>query len=542
MIYVVDFGSQTAHLIERRIKKLGATTKIIAPDEVLNNIKKEKPKGVILSGGPSSVYVKNAPVIDPLAFSLNIPVLGICYGLQIMAKELGGRVVSGKKEYGPTILKLRDESLKMKNKKNFSSIISHLSSRFTVWMSHGDEVLELPKGFKVLGSTENVKNAFVANFKKKIFGVQFHPEVEHTEFGLQILKNFLDFCDLGLRSENKEKFKVQSSKFKVNDSKKQTRVEEIRENIKKIVGDSYVIGAVSGGVDSTVAGILCADAIGKKFIPIYVENGLMRERTREHVQKIFKKHHVRPIVVNAVGETLKLLKGVSNSEKKRKIIGNLYIKLFEKEMKNLKKSAKNINFLMQGTIYSDVIESQGTRHASKIKSHHNVGGLPKKMKLKLLEPLRNFYKDEVREIGRNLGLADEFVNKQPFPGLHFLPGPGYAVRIRGEVTAKKLKKIKKADRIVLEELEKENLLSKVFQSFPVLTGASSTAVKGDGRFFGDVIALRVVESRDIMTSDWARLPYNVLQKISSRIVNEVDGVSRVVYDITTKPPATMEWE
>jgi len=540
MIVIVDFGSQTAHLIERRIKKLGVSTKIVHPEEILHEVQKphfakaSRGKGIILSGGPSSVYVKNAPTVDPKIFSLNIPILGICYGLQIMAKELGGKVVSGKKEYGPTSLEIGNWKLE---------ITKNLPNKFLVWMSHGDEVLTLPQGFEVLGSTESVKNAFIANFKKKIFGVQFHPEVEHTEFGLQILKNFIALCS-GFSPRRSPLSHLRGDRNGLLGGEK---VEELKENIKNIVGVDYVIGAVSGGVDSTVAGLLCADAIEEKFIPIYVENGLMREGTRKHVLKIFKKHHVRPIVVNAVGETLKLLKGVSDSEKKRKIIGNLYIKLFEKEMKKLKKSGKNINFLMQGTIYSDVIESgaprhpdeqkdQGTKHSSKIKSHHNVGGLPKNMKLKLLEPLRSFYKDEVREIGKMLGLPDEFIYKQPFPG------PGYCVRIRGEVTAKKLEKIKKADKIVLEELEKEDLLSKVFQSFPVLTGASSTAVKGDGRFFGDVIALRVVESKDIMTSDWARLPYNVLQKISSRIVNEVDGVSRVVYDITTKPPATMEWE
>ncbi|MDZ4228116.1 MAG: glutamine-hydrolyzing GMP synthase, partial [Candidatus Levybacteria bacterium] len=286
----------------------------------------------------------------------------------------------------------------------------------------------------------------------------------------------------------------------------------------------------------TVAAALTAKAIGKRFIPIYVDNGLMRKGTREYVQKIFKQIGIKPIVINVVGEMLKRLKKITNSEQKRKIIGNFYIEIFEHEMKKLLAKKLPVKFLLQGTIYSDVIESQGTKHSAKIKSHHNVGGLPQKMKLKLLEPMRNFYKDEVKEIGEKLGLPKEFINKQPFPG------PGYAVRIRGEVTKERLRMEKKADEIVLSELEKANLLSKVFLSFPVLTNAFSTAVKGDGRHFGEVVALRVVDSKDIMTSNWSRIPYGILQKISSRIVNEIPGVSRVVYDITTKPPATMEWE
>lgn len=281
---------------------------------------------------------------------------------------------------------------------------------------------------------------------------------------------------------------------------------------------------------------MTAEAIGEKFIPIYVDNGLMRKGTTEHVQRIFANHHLKPIIIKAEKEMLKKLKGVISPEKKRKIIGNFYIALFEREMQELIKQGKDVRFLLQGTIYSDVIESKGSKYASKIKSHHNVGGLPKKMKLRLLEPLRHLYKDEVRLLGKRLGLPEEFVQKQPFPG------PGYAVRIRGEVTAKRLVQEKQADAIVLEELEKADLLTKVFLSFPVMTGSFSTAVKGDGRFFGEVIALRVIESKDIMTSTWAHVPYEVLQKISSRIVNEVPGVSRVVYDITTKPPATMEWE
>lgn len=507
MIYIVDFGSQVTHLISRRFKELGTEVKIIDFENAIEVIKKEKPTGIILSGGPSSVYGKDAPRVDKKIYDFNIPILGICYGLQLTAKLLGGKVILGKKEYGPAKIEI------FKN----INLTKSLPKNYTVWMSHGDEVVSLPKGFEILGSTKDVKMAFVADLKRKIYGVQFHPEVDHTEYGKDILKNFATIC----KTKTKEHV---------------IDVKKIEDEIKSLAKDKYVIGAVSGGVDSTVAAVLTAKAIGKKFIPIFVDNGLMREGTKEYVEKIFKHIGINVDVVDAKKETLVKLKGVTDPERKRKIIGNLYIKLFEKEMKNLVKSGKDVRFLMQGTIYSDVIESKGSKNAANIKSHHNVGGLPKNMRLGLIEPVRNFYKDEVREIGKRLGLPDEFVQKQPFPG------PGYAVRIRGEVTKERLVKQRIADKIVLEELENANVLQNVFQSFPVLTGAESTAVKGDGRNFGEVIALRIIESKDIMTSTWAKLPYELLQRISSRIVNEVPDVSRVVYDITTKPPATMEWE
>jgi len=511
MIIIVDFGSQTTHLIARRLRELGVGIKIVHPENALKEINQTKVNGIILSGGPASVYEKNAPAVNKKVFLLNIPILGICYGLQLITHLLKGKVVSGKKEYGPTKIKIQNPK---------SKITEGLQEKFTVWMSHGDEVIKLPKGFDVIGSSDGVPFAFIENKDKKIYGLQFHPEVEHTEFGSQILRNFVRVCG--------NKIKNQKSKIKI---------EELEDNIRKIVGKkNYVIGAVSGGVDSTVAAALTAKAIGKRFIPIYVDNGLMREGTRKHVIKIFKKIGIKPVVVNAVGETLSRLRKITDSEKKRKIIGNLYIEIFEREMKKLLAKKMVVKYLLQGTIYSDVIESQGTKHSAKIKSHHNVGGLPKRMKLKLLEPMRNFYKDEVREIGRKLGIPSEFINRQPFPG------PGYAVRIRGEVTKKRLEMEKKADEIVLFELEKAGILPCVFLSFPVMTNAFSTAVKGDGRQFGEVVALRVIDSKDVMTSNWTRLPYEILQKISSRIVNEIPGVSRVVYDITTKPPATMEWE
>ena len=511
MILVVDFGSQTAHLIRRRVREIGAESKIISPENVLEEIRKigiKNVRGIIFSGGPSSVYSKNAPTISPDIFNLDIPILGICYGLQLSAKLLGGKVISGKKEYGPAQLKISNSK---------SQIIKSIPKKLTVWMSHGDEVIKLPEGLEVLGSSEHVPFALVENKKKKIFGVQFHPEVEHTEYGIEIIRNFLNICFVDFQKENIDE-------------------KELIKDIREKVGKYSVIGAVSGGVDSTVASVLTAKAIGKNFHPVYVDNGLMREGTKEHLNKIFKHIGIKLAVLKVEKEMLKRLNGVSNSEKKRKLIGNFYIELFEEEMKRLIRKGINIKFLLQGTIYSDVIESQGTKHSDKIKSHHNVGGLPKKMKLKLLEPLRQYYKDEVREIVQKLKLPESFVDMQPFPG------PGFAARIRGEVTKKRLENEKKADRIVIEELKKSNLLSKVFISFPVMTNAFSTAVKGDGRVFGEVVALRIIESKDVMTSTWTKIPYGVLQKISSRIVNEVPGISRVVYDITTKPPATMEWE
>ena len=508
MILLVDFGSQTAHLIARRLRFLGAKVSIVTPEEALDVITEKKPEGIVFSGGPQSVYADGAPTIDLKIFDLGTPLLAICYGFQLVSFLLGGEVVGGKKEYGPA-------ECQMSNVK--SQISNGLPNRFTVWMSHGDVIEALPKGFTVLGTTEHVPFAFAIDKKRNIIGVLFHPEVEHTECGEKLLQNFLDYC--GITPEN----------IKID-------VEKIIDEIKLKVGDSYVIGAISGGVDSTVAGSLMAKAIGDHFIPVYVENGLMRESNREHVEKVFKHLGVKADIVDCEEEMLARIKGLSDPEEKRKVIGKFYIDIFEREMAKHKKAGKDIRFLMQGTIYSDVIESQGTKHADKIKSHHNVGGLPKDMKLALIEPLREFYKDEVRQIGMALGLPDDFVLKQPFPG------PGYAVRIRGEVTKERLEKEKHADRILLEELGNAGILPKIFISFPVMTGAQSVAVKGDGRYFGEVIALRIVESRDVMTATWSRLPYDVLQRISSRIVNEVPGISRVVYDISTKPPATMEWE
>ncbi len=508
MIFVIDFGSQTAHLISRRLRDYGCQARVINPEQAIKEIKKEKPDGLVLSGGPSSVYEKNAPTIDKTIFDLGIPILGICYGFQLAAHLLGGKVISGRKEYGPALFSILDDT---------SKILRGVKKDFTVWMSHGDEIIEIPQGYNLIGSTPHVPNTAAEYEKKKIYMIQFHPEVEHTEFGEQILKNFIEIC--GVKPKT---FTISPEIF----------IKEIQEKVK----GHHVIGAISGGVDSTVAGTLVAKAIGKQFTPIFVDNGLMREDAAKTVEKAFEQYGITPVIVNVRKEMLQRLQGVTDSEEKRKVIGNFYIEVFEQEMNKLLLTDHDVKFLLQGTIYSDVIESQGSKHASKIKSHHNVGGLPENMKLTLLEPLRDLYKDQVRELGRKLGLPEQFVMKQPFPG------PGFAIRIRGEVTAERLSQEKQSDRIILEELRKVGLLEKVFISFPVLTGAFSTAVKGDGKFFGEVVALRVVESNDIMTSTWSQLPYDVLQKISSRIINEVPNISRVVYDITTKPPATMEWE
>ncbi len=505
MIFIIDFGSQTCHLISRRLTDLGIENKIFDPKDVIKMIGKEEPKGIIFSGGPKSVYEKGAPTIDKKIFSLGIPILGICYGWQLTSHLLGGEVTLVKSEYGPAHLEVT----------NFNDLFYGFPKTSTVWESHGDSVVKMPDGFESLASTETVLFAAAKHKTELIFGVQFHPESSHSEKGTLLFENFASrICKIPLKP-------------------KKINIDEMISQIKEKVGNNLVIGAFSGGTDSVVAGTLVARAIGKQFIPFYVDSGLARNDVLYRIKNIFPKIlGLKVNIIEAKKEFLKVLKGVVDPELKRKAIGGLYIKLFEEELKKY----PGATFLMQGTTYADFIHSKGTKNSAHIKSHHNVGGLPKDMKLALLEPMKYFYTDQVRQIGLLLSLPKEVIHQQPFPG------PGHAVRILGEVTKEKLEKQTQADEILIDEMKKTGWYEKVFQCWTILTNSQSTAVKGDGRFFGDVIALRVVSSKDRMSADWVDLPYSVLQRISTRIVNEVPQVSRVVYDITTKPPATMEWE
>ncbi|MDO8609746.1 MAG: glutamine-hydrolyzing GMP synthase [bacterium] len=511
MILIIDFGSQTCHLISRRIKEMGVKNIIVNPEDAIQSVTKIKPSGIIFSGGPSSVYEKNAPTIDKKIFDFKLPILGICYGQQLISYLLKGKVNPGKiKEYGPAFVHVKLTSAG----KPLSLLFNNVPNSFQVWMSHGDEVAALPKGFEYIAHSENIKAGAIADEKRKIYAVQFHPEVQHTDYGLEILKNFLNICEE----------KPESTNIDING---------IIKNIKETVGDNKVIMAFSGGTDSFVAGALIAKAIGKNLIPVYVDSGLMRKSAEYHVKELFPKlFGIKPKILDAKKLFLQRLKKVTDPELKRKTIGKLYVELFEKESKK----QKNATFLGQGTTYADFIHSKSTKHAALIKSHHNVGGLPKNMKLKLLEPIRYFYTDQVRYIGKKLNLPDSIILQQPFPG------PGFAVRILGEITAQRLEKYVIADAIIIDEIEKAGLKYEIFQYFAILTGTNTTAIKGDGRFYGEVVAIRAYTTKDRMTVDWAKIPYKVLQRISARIVNEVPGVSRVVYDITTKPPATMEWE
>lgn len=506
-ILVIDFGSQSAHLITRRIKELGTSSKLILPEKALAEIKKHKPKGIILSGGPAEVYKKDAPIVDPAIFEMGIPLLGICYGEQLMAHLLGGKTQMGaKKEFGPAYLHITQDS----------TILKSLPDKCNVWMSHGVEISAPPAGFKIIAKTQNSPYAAVENEKKKLYGIQFHPEVVHTQFGMQILTNFLLVCGIKARKQSIDN----------------TYVKNLTEDIKESVGKGTAICALSGGVDSSVAALLVHKAIGNQLTSIYIDSGLMRKGETEDLRRVFLKHyHMKVKIVNAKNIFLNNLKGVVDPEKKRMIIGKTFIDVLEKEAK-----ATNASFLVQGTIYPDVIESAGTKHSQKIKSHHNVAGLPKNMKLALIEPLRELYKDEVRKIGSLLGLPDAIVKRQPFPG------PGLAIRIIGEVTEKKLEIVRNADAIIQEEVQKVKLEKDVWQIFAIFAGIQTTGVRGDERIYGETIAIRALIAKDAMSANFARLPYPLLEKISVRIVNEIKEVNRVVYDITNKPPGTMEWE
>ncbi len=506
---VIDFGSQYSWLIARRVRECGVYSEVVPHDIPWKKISALNPKCFILSGGPSGVYEKDAPSAPGYIFESGLPVLGICYGMQTMAHQLGGQVApSDKREYGLSMLYKNESSI---------PLFAGLEDSIPVWMSHGDRILEMPPGFTSIAYTENAPIAAIANDKNMI-GIQFHPEVVHTPQGKEILANFLfKICDFNGTWTPKNFVKQQI------------------ERIRRKVGKGKVICALSGGVDSTVVATLLHKAIGDQLTAIYVNNGLMRREEIERTIRTFKRNlKLNGIYVDATDRFLKRLEGVTDPEQKRHIIGNEFIEVFEEEANKI----GTVDFLAQGTLYPDVIESTATvsRVSSTIKTHHNVGGLPEVMKLKLIEPLRYLFKDEVREVGTTMGLPEEMVWRQPFPG------PGLAIRIIGEITRERLEMLRASDWIVMEEIKKANLYRKLWQSFAVLTPLKSVGVMGDYRTYNYVVAIRAVTSEDAMTADWARLPYEVLANISNRIVNEVEGVNRVVYDISSKPPATIEWE
>jgi GMP synthase (glutamine-hydrolysing) len=520
-IVILDFGSQYTQVIARRVREGNVYSQILRYDTPADKIAALKPKGIILSGGPSSVYAPDAPLPDHGIFSLGVPVLGICFGVQLLAQFLGGRVEKGqKREYGKGTLKVKDPSC---------ALFRGLPARLQVWNSHGDKLTKLPRGFKPVAVTENSPFAAIENRAKKLFGLQFHPEVVHTPRGREILFNFVHgVCGCG---------KAWTMRNYVDQA-----VEEIRRQ----VGGEKVILGLSGGVDSSVAAALLNKAIGDQLTCIFVNNGLLRAREPETVQAVFGRHfHIRLKYVDASKRFLAKLRGVTNPERKRKIIGAEFIRVFDDAVIELaaeKRTAgggrQKYNFLAQGTLYPDVIESVpiAGNPAAMIKSHHNVGGLPKKMKLQLVEPLKCLFKDEVRLLGLELGLPKEIVYRQPFPG------PGLAVRCLGEVTPEKLQVLRRADAIVVEEMKASGLYYKTWQTFAVLLPVRSVGVQGDERTYDWTLAIRAVESQDGMTADWVKLPYDLLEKISLRITNEVRGLNRVVLDLTSKPPGTIEWE
>ena len=504
-ILILDFGSQYTQLIARRVREQRVYCEIVPFNISKEEIESQNARGIILSGGPSSVYADGAPLPDEGIFHLGIPILGICYGLQVIGYFLGGEVDrAARREYGHAQFFVDDGA----------DIFRGLDSPMDVWMSHGDHLIELPPGYSILGHTENAAIAAVVDKQRKIFGIQFHPEVAHTPRGIEILKNFL-YRICGCEGHWTPEHFVESS------------VEKIRAK----VGHGKVICGLSGGVDSAVTAALIHRAVGDQLIPVFVNNGLLRKGETEEVRRTFKDMNLR--FVDASSAFLRDLRGVTDPEVKRKAIGKRFIQVFEKEAS---KSGK-IDFLAQGTLYPDVIESTSTWGPSDtIKSHHNVGGLPEKMRLKLVEPLRELFKDEVRSMGRVLGLSDDVLERHPFPG------PGLAVRIVGEVTEDRLNVLRETDSIFMEELRASGWYGKVWQALTVLLPVQSVGVMGDERTYENVVALRAVTSLDGMTADWARLPHDLLNRVSNRIINEVKGVNRVVYDVSSKPPSTIEWE
>ncbi len=506
LVLVVDFGGQYNQLIARRVREHNVYCEIIPYTTSVEDIKKKNPKAIIFTGGPNSVYGEGTPRVEKEIFELGVPVLGICYGHQLTAYTLGGKVESPDiREYGKTEVKID----------NNSPLFDGIKEADQSWMSHTDYVSEIPEGFKIIATTDQCPVAAMANEEKKIYGVQFHPEVEHTLFGQKMLGNFL--------------FKIADLKA---DWSMASFAEEKIKAIKELVGDKKVLCALSGGVDSSVAAVLVHKAIGKQLTCVFVDHGLLRKDEGDQVETIFKKQFDMNLIrVNAGERFLGKLKAVSDPEKKRKIIGEEFIRVFEEEANKL----GQIDFLVQGTIYPDVVES-GTNTSATIKSHHNVGGLPEDMQFSLIEPLRELFKDEVRAVGEELGIPHKLVWRQPFPG------PGLAIRVLGEITDEKLEITREADAIFREEIALAGLEEKIWQYFACLPNIQSVGVMGDERTYCHTIALRAVTSSDAMTSDWARIPYEVLDKVSRRIVNEVKGVNRIVYDVTSKPPATIEWE
>jgi len=510
-ILIIDFGSQYSQLIARRIRELGVYCEIYPFDATSDSIKQFNPKGIILSGGPETVTAKQSPRAPKIVFNLGCPVLGICYGMQTMAIQLGGEVESSQqREFGYASLNIANKSPLL----NFNNI----QKTFDVWMSHGDKVISLPKGFKAIAHNDNCPIAIMAEEQKRFYGVQFHPEVTHTKHGKNILSSFVhQICHC-------------NKLWIVNNI-----VSDIVAKIKQQIGTEQVLLGLSGGVDSSVAAMLLHQAIGDQLTCIFVDTGLLRKHEGDQIMEMFAKNlKIKIIRVNAMQKFLSALKGIYEPEKKRKIIGRTFIEIFNAEAKKL----KGVKWLAQGTIYPDVVESAQTKFgkAHVIKSHHNVGGLPKKMHLSLVEPLRELFKDEVRKIGLQLGLPYDMVSRHPFPG------PGLAVRILGEVKLEYIKLLNEVDRIFIEELHHGNFYYKVNQAFAVFLPIKSVAVMGDARKYDYVVALRAVKSVDFMTADWAPLPHKFLSKVSNRIINEVKGISRVVYDISSKPPATIEWE